>query len=188
MQITPHFRSKEFNCKDGTHVPNQYMPNVKALAQQLEVLRAALGNKPIIITSGYRTPAHNKKVGGADNSQHLTASAADIVVKGVPPEQIAATLQQLITAGKIKEGGVGLYDNFVHYDIRGTAARWDNRKKKVNTLPANTPNSEGNEDLQSEQLTPVDNGKSQYFSYLIAAGVIVLLAGGYYLYKHKGKK
>ncbi|WP_448826708.1 D-Ala-D-Ala carboxypeptidase family metallohydrolase [Capnocytophaga bilenii] len=61
------------------------MPNVKALAQQLEVLRAALGNKPIIITSGYRTPAHNKKVGGADNSQHLTASAADIVVKGVPP-------------------------------------------------------------------------------------------------------
>ena len=160
MQITPHFRSKEFNCKDGTHVPNQYMPNVKALAQQLEVLRAALGNKPIIITSGYRTPAHNKKVGGADNSQHLTASAADIVVKGVPPEQIAATLQQLITAGKIK----------------------------VNTLPANTPNSEGNEDLQSEQLTPVDNGKSQYFPYLIAAGVIVLLAGGYYLYKHKGKK
>ena len=57
MQITPHFRSKEFNCKDGTPVPNQYMPNVKALAQQLEVLRAALGNKPIIITSGYRTPA-----------------------------------------------------------------------------------------------------------------------------------
>lgn len=38
--------------------------------------------KPIIITSGYRSPQLNKMVGGVDNSQHMSGCAADFHVKG----------------------------------------------------------------------------------------------------------
>ena len=132
--FTKHFKVSEFTCKDGTPVPPQYLHNAKKVADNLEVLRAALGGKPIIITSGYRTPEHNKKVGGVGGSAHLTASAADIVVRGIPPAQVAATIEKLIDAGKMQEGGIGIYKTFVHYDIRGTRARWDGTKKTAVAL------------------------------------------------------
>ena len=46
----------------------------------LESVRNELG-KPVVITSGYRTPAHNEKVGGKPNSSHLKGLAADIACK-----------------------------------------------------------------------------------------------------------
>lgn len=193
MNFTKHFKIKEFNCKDGTPVPPQYLANAKKVADQLEVLRAALGDKPIIITSGYRTPEHNKKVGGVGGSAHLTASAADIVVRGISPAQVAATIENLIAANKMLQGGVGIYNNFVHYDIRGSKVRWDGRKKKdtntgniASTTPELPANSEGNEDKAGEQLTsatPVEN--KNYISYLIAAGLVALAGIGYYIYRKK---
>ena len=197
MNFTKHFKIKEFNCKDGTPVPPQYLSNAKKVADQLEVLRAALGGKPIVITSGYRTPEYNKKVGGVGGSAHLTASAADIVVRGIPPTQVAATIEKLIDAGKMQEGGIGIYKTFVHYDIRGTRARWDGTKKNVGSTTGVSPtlptNSEGNEDQAGEQLTPTtpdsppasDDNKKNYTPYLIAAGVLVLGGIGYYIYKKK---
>ena len=89
----------------------------------MQVIRDYFG-KPIKINSGYRSPKHNKNVGGAKNSQHVKGRAAYIVITGVPPKQLAAELEKLIAAKKIKEGGIGIYPNFVHYDIRGTKARW----------------------------------------------------------------
>ena len=195
--FTKHFKIKEFNCKDGTPVPPQYLSNAKKVADNLEVLRAALGGKPIIITSGYRTPEHNKRVGGVGGSAHLTASAADIVVRGIPPAQVAATIEKLIAAGKMQEGGIGIYPNFVHYDIRGTRARWNGTKKNGGSTTGITPalpaDSEGNEDQAGEQLTPTtpdsppasDENKKNYIPYLIAAGVLVLGGIGYYIYKKK---
>lgn len=124
MKLTENFSLQEFNCKDGTTVPQKYIPNAIEVAQNLEILRAFLG-KPIIISgSGYRTKTHNKKVGGAPKSQHLTASAADISVKGLKPTEIAEAIELLIEKGKMKQGGLGVYTGFVHYDIRGIKARW----------------------------------------------------------------
>ena len=82
--LTPHFHITEFACKDGHAVPAHLLSNVRALAVNLEVIRAQLGS-PIIINSGYRTPAYNNLVGGALASQHLLANAVDIVVKGFSP-------------------------------------------------------------------------------------------------------
>lgn len=124
MKLTANFTLQEFACKDGTAVPEIYYKNVQALANNLQVLRDYL-NVPVIITgSGYRTPAHNKKVGGAPKSQHLTASAADINAKGYTPVQLAAVIEKLIAEKKMKQGGIGIYAGFVHYDIRGKKARW----------------------------------------------------------------
>jgi uncharacterized protein YcbK (DUF882 family) len=124
MRLTKNFSLSEFDCKDGTKVPTQFIPNVQKLANNLQVLRDYL-KVPVRITgSGYRTPSHNKKVGGAKNSQHLTASAGDINADGFTPVQLAKVIEKLIAEGKMTEGGIGIYKGFVHYDIRGTKARW----------------------------------------------------------------
>lgn len=124
MQLTQNFHLSEFDCKDGTPVPEQYIGNVKELARNLQTIRDEIDQPLIISGSGYRTPAHNKKVGGAPKSQHLTASAADISSPGISPKDLATIIERLIIEGRVKQGGIGVYPGFVHYDIRGTRARW----------------------------------------------------------------
>lgn len=124
MRLTKDFTRQEFDCKDGTIVPQKYMANLQELANNLQVLRDCI-NEPILITgSGYRTVSHNKNVGGAVNSQHLTASGADINARNYTPKQLAEFIETLIESGEMKQGGLGVYRGFVHYDIRGTKARW----------------------------------------------------------------
>jgi uncharacterized protein YcbK (DUF882 family) len=124
--LTPHFNKKEFASKDGAGMPEEVWANVQILARQLEVLRAHL-NAPIHINSGYRSKQHNKSIkGSSKNSQHLYGKAADIVVKGYTTEQVYEAIEHLIEIGEMKEGGLGLYETFVHYDIRNSGkARWN---------------------------------------------------------------
>ena len=77
----------------------------------LESIRNELG-KPVIITSGYRTEAHNEKVGGKPNSSHLKGLAADIACKD--SKYRFELIRELIEHG-IDRIGVG--DTFVHIDI-----------------------------------------------------------------------
>lgn len=63
MRLTENFILEEFNCKDGTKVPKEYINNVLRLAQELQKLRAYI-KEPIIIISGYRTKEYNIRVGG----------------------------------------------------------------------------------------------------------------------------
>lgn len=130
MKVTANFSKEEFDCADGTQMPIEVFNNVIELAESLEVLRAHF-NAPITINSAWRTATYNRKVGGAVNSQHLSGKASDIVVSGVPPEEVANAIEFLIECGLMKEGGVGRYDTFTHYDIRGTKARWDFRSEKI---------------------------------------------------------
>lgn len=122
-KITTNFSLEEFNSKCGREIPNNVLPNIIQLAKNLQVLRDAVG-KSISITSGYRSPQHNKKIGGAKNSQHVTGMASDIKVTGMTPKEVALVIEGLIESGKMKQGGIGIYPSWVHYDIRGTKARW----------------------------------------------------------------
>lgn len=124
MKLTKNFNREEFDCKDGTIVPAQYMGNVQKVAENLQVLRDYIGEPVLITGSGYRTPAHNKKVGGAPLSQHLTANGADINAKNYTPVELANVIEKLIAEGKMEQGGIGIYRGFVHYDRRGKKARW----------------------------------------------------------------
>lgn len=123
MHLTKNFTIEEFSCRDSSRVPHHYMDNVRGLACNLQRLRDHLG-LPIHITSGYRTHDYNQKIGGAPKSQHLTASAADIVVRSMGPDAVAAEIRKLIRRGILWQGGVGVYHSFTHYDIRGKKARW----------------------------------------------------------------
>lgn len=124
MRLTKNFNLNEFNCNDGTVVPNMYLRNVRELADNLQVIRDYI-NEPLHINSSYRTKDYNKAIGGAKYSQHLTASASDITAKGYTSLQLYKAIQYLIDIGLLKNGGIGLYNGFVHYDIRNNPARWD---------------------------------------------------------------
>ena len=126
VQLTKDFRSEEFaSTYNGvtTQVPQQLWPHLQRLANNLQVLRDAVG-RPIGISSGYRTVRHNAAVGGAKGSQHLDAAAADFYIAGLTPADSYCMVEALIKNGKMRQGGLGAYGGHVHYDPRGTPARW----------------------------------------------------------------
>lgn len=125
MKLTENFKRKEFDCADGSEMPIEVQLNIAELAVQLEIIRSHF-NAPIKINSAYRSPEYNATIpGSSKNSQHVLGKAADIVVKGYTPDEVADAIEFLISTGMIKEGGVGRYNSFTHYDIRGERARWN---------------------------------------------------------------
>lgn len=115
-KLSANFRVSEFACKDGSDV----IFIAPALVTILQKVRTHFG-KPVTINSAFRSPAHNKKVGGSANSQHMLGTAADIVVKGVAPKTVAAYVEKLLPG----KGGIGIYDTFTHVDVRETKSRWN---------------------------------------------------------------
>lgn len=113
-KITEHFKVKEFACKDGSPIVfvDEYLVTL------LETLRLTI-NKPVIITSGYRTPEHNKKVGGAKYSYHMRGCAADIRVNGMTPKDVAKELNKIVP----NNCGIIVYDNWIHFDVRNRKHR-----------------------------------------------------------------
>ena len=127
MKLTENFSLHEFNSKDGEEMPQMVFYNVQKLANQLQIIRNHI-KKPININSGYRSPKHNASIGGVSNSQHLLGKAVDLSVKGLSSRMLYAAIEDLINNGHILQGGLGLYNTFVHYDIRGNRVRWNNKK------------------------------------------------------------
>lgn len=123
MMLSENFSLDELN-KHKFKMPDEVLDNLKMLAVQLEIIRAHF-NAPVIINSGYRNLEYNRNIGSKDTSQHVLGTAADIVIKDVSPDEVADALEFLINVGMLKEGGVGRYNTFTHYDIRGTRARWN---------------------------------------------------------------
>ena len=91
--------------------------NIIKTAQQLDLYRAALGGKPIIVNSWYRSVTVNNSVGGAKWSQHLYGLAVDIRSNYLHPHKI----YQLLDLAHV--GGLGRYYSFVHVDL-GKNRRW----------------------------------------------------------------
>ena len=125
-QITTHFRLAEFNCPDGTPVPSSAHAAVKRMCERfLEPMRETVGSGKVI--SGFRTTAHNARIGGPADSIHLYALnpnqvACDVRFEKGTPTEWAELAEQL------KAPGIGRFDDskYVHIDIRrGPTARWE---------------------------------------------------------------
>ena len=124
-QLSPAFRVREFRCRDGTDT----ILIDEGLVVLLQCIREHFG-KPVYITSGYRTAAHNAAVGGSKSSQHLLGRAADFHVEGVPVAAVAAYAETLLPS----RGGIGRYPKdaahpkrstgWVHIDTRANKSRW----------------------------------------------------------------
>lgn len=113
--LSINFNRSEFACKCGCG----FETVDSELLKVLETVRSHFNN-PVTITSGCRCSLHNSNVGGADNSKHLQGIAADIKVKDVPPESV----YNFINKHAPNKYGVGLYDDWVHIDVRRIKARW----------------------------------------------------------------
>lgn len=121
-KVSKNFRLREFASKDGA---DEVLIDDDLLTL-LEAIRSEAGDKAITINSGYRSPAHNKAVGGVANSQHVKGTAADIVVDGTDPLTVGQIAEHFLN----KKGGIGVYQTFTHVDTRATRSRWDQRSGK----------------------------------------------------------
>ena len=117
--LSPHFKAHEFRCSDLSRV----IVLNKALLELLEIIRNHY-NKPLIINSAYRTVAYNSSLkNSSPKSQHMFGNAADIHISGVSPLKLYSWLNSKYPNSL----GLGIYNTFVHVDVREGKSRWDYR-------------------------------------------------------------
>lgn len=115
-KLSTNFKVGEFACHDGSDA----ILVAPRLVMVLQSIRSHFG-AAVTINSAYRTPQYNKEQDGAAHSQHCYGTAADIVVRGKTPAQVAAYAREIMPDW----GGVGIYKSFVHVDVREARADWN---------------------------------------------------------------
>lgn len=153
-KLSANFKVSEFKCNDGSDKVLISDELVTLLQKIRDHFSAA-----VVINSAYRTETYNQKVGGATHSQHVLGTAADIVISGVSPLQVAQYAEYL----QPKSGGIGVYTTFTHVDVRETRSRWDNRSGKevvVSGWPGYVEKEEPmeTEEVQQAETWAKDNG------------------------------
>jgi len=132
--IAPNFSAKELLAKGGSNSvgkckglnadpPQELWENCIELARALQAIREKAGVE-VRINSCYRAPAYNKCIGGKPASQHLQFKAADITIKDGGSARSWHKLVLGLRNQGVFKGGIGLYSNFVHVDVRGKNADW----------------------------------------------------------------
>jgi uncharacterized protein YcbK (DUF882 family) len=113
----PNFSPHELDCK-GTG----WIAIDPVALDLLQEMRTIIG-KPFYVVSAYRSPSHNRYVGGAKHSFHKDGVAFDISMGNHDPHEFKRVAEQ------VGMDGIGTYprSNFIHVDNRGYRARWGNR-------------------------------------------------------------
>lgn len=118
LKLSKNFSSKEF--ENSTDKEFFLDPE---LIDKLELVREEFGQS-ITVTSGYRSPAHNAKIGGSKSSQHCLGKAADIRPSASSKEALDKLYS--ICEKHFEAVGDGRNKGFVHVDTRtGKKRRWD---------------------------------------------------------------
>ena len=128
--LSPHFTLDEFTASQTAarmgllNAPTgQQFENVKRTAATMERVRTMLGDKPILISSGYRSPEVNRAVGGASSSAHMSGLAVDFTCPGFgTPLEICHHLQPHMAALDIDQL-IHEYGSWVHLGLSADAAR-----------------------------------------------------------------
>jgi uncharacterized protein YcbK (DUF882 family) len=105
-KVSRNFTLGELSSKDGSNIVLLH----PALIIALQTIRDHVG-KPIRVNSAFRSPAHNKTIGGASNSLHTLGLAADVVIDGMTPIEVASL------ASDMGLGGIKAYPTFTHIDV-----------------------------------------------------------------------
>lgn len=130
-KLSKNFRVREFACHDGSDRILIDSDLVTLLQKIRDHFVAA-----VTPTSAYRTPTWNARNGGAQSSYHVRGQAADIVIAGHTPNEVAKYAESL----GIK--GIGLYvyagGNFVHIDTRTTKYYWKQTAKNSKYFTVHT--------------------------------------------------
>ena len=122
--VAPKNLYAQYRQDFGTYVSHKEVSTF-CFAPQLRFAISALENRfgrKVVVSSGYRNPWYNDKVGGADNSYHMKCQAADIFIPGVSKRTlIAAAYRERLV------GGLGCYPGrtFIHIDVRSRPRGWN---------------------------------------------------------------
>ena len=118
MNLSPHFTLEELTTTDHREFENtpnaSEIANLTRLADFLEQVREAVGGKPIMVNSAFRSKQVNDAVGSKDTSQHRIGCAADIRVPGVTPDQV---VKAVITAKLPFDQLIREFDRWTHISI-----------------------------------------------------------------------
>lgn len=129
--LSPHFSLSEFTVSEtaarrglnNQPATQQHYDNLKRTAETMEKVRTILGNKPIIVTSGYRSPEVNTAVGGASSSAHCSGLACDFSCPGAgTPLDICRVLEPHMAELGIDQL-IWEYDSWVHMGLSAGAPR-----------------------------------------------------------------
>jgi hypothetical protein len=122
MNLSENFTLDELTHTDHRefdNVPNESeMANLKRLAAFLETVKSAIGGKPIIVNSAFRSKQVNDAVGSSDRSQHRLGCAADIRVPQMKPDEV---VKAIIAAGLPFDQVIREFDRWTHVSIPNTA-------------------------------------------------------------------
>lgn len=131
-QLTPHFSLSEFTdsqtaARKGLHnVPpanSTERANLQRMAETMEEVRTILGDKPILVSSGYRSPAVNAAVGGSKSSAHMSGLACDFSCPGFgTPLQICKALEPHMRKLGVDQL-IHEYSTWVHLGLSAGAPR-----------------------------------------------------------------
>lgn len=112
--------SKYFSTKEFENKTDKVFYIEPLLLERLDKVREDFGG-PLVVTSGYRSPEHNAKIGGSKSSQHCLGKAADIRPKHFTKENLDKLY--LICEKYFKAVGDGRHRGFIHVDIRDDKIR-----------------------------------------------------------------
>ena len=132
MNLTPHFTLEELtvtNHRQFDNTPNAAeTANLTRLAQFLELVKAKLDGKPIMVNSAFRSKHVNDSVGSKDTSQHRLGCAADIRVPGMTPDQV---VRAIMGHGLYFDQIIREFDAWTHISIPNTAALLPRRQALI---------------------------------------------------------
>lgn len=118
MNLTPHFTLEELTHTDHRQYDNtpneQELANLQRLATFLEDVKAALGGRPVMVNSAFRSKQVNDAVGSKDTSQHRSGCAVDIRVPQLTPDEVVKTI---IAAGLPYDQLIREFDRWTHVSI-----------------------------------------------------------------------
>ena len=122
MNLSENFTLDELTHTDHRefdNVPNESeLANLKRLAAFLETVKSAIGGKPIIVNSAFRSKQVNDAVGSSDRSQHRLGCAADIRVPQMTPDEV---VKAIIAANLPYDQVIREFDRWTHVSIPNTA-------------------------------------------------------------------
>ena len=123
MNLTEHFTLAELTHTDHREFDNtpneQEIANLQRLAEFLEQVKSALGGKPVMVNSAFRSKQVNDAVGSKDTSQHRLGCAADLKVPGMTPDQV---VRAVLAANLPFDQIIREFDAWTHISVPNTTA------------------------------------------------------------------
>lgn len=121
MNLSAHFTLEELTASEAAdrngwdNTPNETeLVNLRRLADFLELVKAAVGGKPVMVNSAFRCKLVNDSVGSKDTSQHRIGCAADIRVPGMTPDQV---VRAIIASGIGYDQVIREFDRWTHISV-----------------------------------------------------------------------